>query len=128
MEIIIWLNQNNCLRQKENVGWTIPHLTQSLLRLKRPRINQTIQVLTGHWNLQKHKKTTGRDVSSLFPKCNLADETPNHHVGEYSCCNDLRKKVFDNEKTTTKMVVNKLNITKLASYLQQAGRLAEYFQ
>ena len=70
----------------------------------------------------------GHDVSSTCPKCNLEEETLNHHVGECTYYQALRKKVFGKEKTTIKSVVEKLNINLLAKYLQQAGRLAEYGQ
>ena len=77
-----WIERKDCLRTKENVGWALPQLTKRLLKLKRPRINEVLQVLTGHCNLQKHRCTMGHDVSSTCPKCNLEEETPNHHVGE----------------------------------------------
>ena len=41
-----------------------------------------MQVLTGHCNLQQHKKTTDRAESSLCPKCSLEDETPTYHVSQ----------------------------------------------
>ena len=63
------------------------------------RINKLLQVLTGHCNLQKHRCTMEHDVSSTCPKCNLEEETPNHHVGECSYYQALRKKVFGKEKT-----------------------------
>ena len=116
------------MRTKENVEWASLQLTQRLLRLKRPRLNETLQVLTGHCNLQKHRSTMGHDVSSTCPKCNLKEETPNHHVGECTYYQALRMKVFGKEKTTIKSVVEKLNINLLAKYLKQAGRLAEYGQ
>ena len=62
------------------------------------------------------------------PKCNLEEETPNHRVGECTYYQALRKKVCSKEKTTVKLVVEKLNINLLAKYLQQVGRLAEYGQ
>ena len=123
-----WLERKDCLRTKENVEWASLQLTQRLLRLKRPRLNEMLQVLTGHCNLQKHRSTMGHDVSSTCPKCNLKEETPNHHVGECTYYQALRMKVFGKEKTTIKSVVGKLNINLLAKYLQQAGRLAEYGQ
>ena len=70
----------------------------------------------------------GHYVSSACPKCNLEDETPNHHVGECTYNQALRKKVFGKEKNTVKSVVENLNINLLAKYLQQAGKLAEYGQ
>ena len=66
-----WIERKDCLRTKENVEWASPKFTQRLLRLKRPRLNETLQVLTGHCNLQKHRSTMGHDVSSTCPKCNL---------------------------------------------------------
>ena len=68
--------------KKKNVEWASPQLTQRLLTLKRPRLNETLQVLTGHCNLQKHRSIMEHDVSSTCPKCNLEEETPNHHDGE----------------------------------------------
>ena len=78
-----WIERKDCLRtkKKKNADWASPQLTQRLLRLKRPRINEVLQDLTGHCNLQKHRCTMGHDVSSTCPKCNLEEETPNHHVG-----------------------------------------------
>ena len=67
----------------ESVGWTSSRLTILLLNLNKPQLNRVVQVLTGHYNLQRQKKTTGRAESSLGPKCSLEDETPNHHVGNY---------------------------------------------
>ena len=52
--------RKDCLRIKESVGWTSSQLTIHLLNLKRPQLNRVEQVLTGHRNLQLHKKTTGR--------------------------------------------------------------------
>ena len=49
-----WIERKDCLRIKENVEWASPQLTQRLLRLKRLRLKETLQVLTGHSNLQKH--------------------------------------------------------------------------
>ena len=90
------------LENKKNVGWASPQLTQRLLRLKRPRINKVLQVLTDHCNLQKHRSTMGHDVSSTCPKCNLEEETPNHHVGECTYYQALRKKIFGKENNTIK--------------------------
>ena len=70
----------------------------------------------------------GHDVSSTCPKCDLEEETPNHHVGESTYYQALRMKVFGKKTTTIKSVVGKLNINLLAKYLLQAGRLAEYSQ
>ena len=88
----------DCLRTREYVEWALPQLTQRLLSLKRLRLNEVLQVLTGHCNLHKHRKTIGYNVSLTCPKCNLEEETPNHHAGEYNYYQDLRKKVFRTEK------------------------------
>ena len=93
-----WIERKDCLRAKENVGWASPQLTQRLLRLKRPRINKVLQVLTGHCNLQKHRCTLGHDVSSTCTKCNLKEETPNHRVGECTYYHALRKKFLVKKK------------------------------
>ena len=123
-----WIERKDCMSTKENVEWASPQLTRRLLSLNRSRLNEVLQVLTGHCNLQKHRKTTGRDESPTCPKCNLEEETPNHHIGACTYYQALRRKVFGKEKTTIKAVVQKLNINLLAKYLQQAGRLAEYGQ
>ena len=123
-----WIERKDCMSTKENVEWASPQLTRRLLSLNRSRLNEVLQVLTGHCNLQKHRKTTGRDESPTCPKCNLEEETPNHHIGACTYYQTLRRKVFGKEKNTIKSVVQKLNIDLLAKYLQQAGRLAEYGQ
>ena len=89
----MWNKRKDCLRMKESV-------TIHLLHLKRPQLNRVVQVLTGHCNLQRHKKTTGRAESSLCPKCSLEDETPNHHVGNCKLYHDSRVKYFGITKTT----------------------------
>ena len=110
--------RKDCLRMKESVDWTSSRLTTRLLNLKRPQLNRVEQVLTGHCNLQRHKKTTGRAVSSLCPKCSLQDETPNHRVGNCKLYQDVRVKYFGITKTVVHNVVTKCNINKLASYLK----------
>ena len=80
----MWHERKDCLRMKESVGWTSFRLTICLLNLKRPQLNTVALVLTGHCNLQRHKKTTGRSESSLGPKCSLENETPNNHVSNCS--------------------------------------------
>ena len=96
--------------------------------LKRPHLNRVVQVLTGHCNLQRHKKTTGRAESSLCPKCCLEDETPNHHVGNCKLYQDIRVKYFGITKTIVHNVVTKCNINKLATYTQETGRRSEFNQ
>ena len=59
----MWNKRKDCLRMKKSVGWTSLRLTIRLLNLKRPQLNRVVQVLTGHCNLQRHKKTTGRAES-----------------------------------------------------------------
>ena len=71
----MWNKRKNCLRMKESVGWTSSRLTIRLLNLKRPQFNRLVQVLTGHCNLKRHKKTAGRAESSLCPKCSLEDSS-----------------------------------------------------
>ena len=46
------IERKDCLRTKENVEWASPQFTQRLLRLQRPILNETLQVMTGHCNLQ----------------------------------------------------------------------------
>ena len=70
----MWNKRKDCLRMKESVGWMSSRLTIRLLNLTRPQLNRVVQVLTGHCNLQLHKKTTGRAESSLCPKCSFEDE------------------------------------------------------
>ena len=111
---------------KESVGWMSSRLTICLLNLKRPQLrdlkrpqlNIVVQVLSGHCNLQRHKKTARRPESSLCPKCSLKDETPNHHVGNCKFYQDIRVKYFGITKSTAHDVVAKCNINKLAAYLK----------
>ena len=110
------------------MGFATVNSTTFEAQLFASRINEVLQVVTGHCNLQKHRSIMGHDVSSTCPKCNLEEETSNHRVGDCANYQALRKKIFCKEKTTMKSVVEKLNINLLAKYLQQAGRLAEYGQ
>ena len=110
-----WTNSRNCLRTKEHVGWVSPRLSQRLIGLSRRNLNQVLQVLTGHCNLQRHKKTTGRSTVSLCPKCNLEDEIPDHHVGRCRFYQDIRGKYLGSKLTSINRVIDKLNVSKLAT-------------
>ena len=101
----MWNERKDCLRVKESVGWTSSRLTIRFLNLKRPQLNRMVQVLTGHCNLQRHKKTIGRAESSLCAKCSLEDETPNQHVTNCKLYPDIRVKYFGITKTTVHNVV-----------------------
>ena len=101
----MWNKRKNCLRMKESVGWTSSRLTIRLLNLKRPQLNRVVQALTGHCNLQRHKKTTRCAKSSLCPKCSLEDA--NHHVGNCKLYQDIRAKYFGITNTTVHNVVTK---------------------
>ena len=114
----MWNKRKDCLRVKESVGWKSSRLSIRLLNLKRPQLIRVVQVLTGHCNLQRHKKTKGRAESSLCPKCSLDDKTPNHYVGNCMLYQDTRVKYFN--------VITRCNINKLATYLKEAGRLSEF--
>ena len=124
----MWNKRKDCLRTKESIGWTSLRLTMHLLNLERPQLNRVVQVLNGHCNLQRHKKTTSRAESFLCPKCSLKDETPNHHVGNCKFYQDIRVKYFGTTKTTIHKVVTKCNINKLATYFKEAGRLSAFNQ
>ena len=117
--------RKDCLRMKESVGWTSSRQTIRLLNLKWPQLKRLVQALTGHCNLQRHKKTTGRVESSLCPKCSLENETPNHRVGN---CKLYQDNYFGITKTTVRNVVTKCNINKLAINLKETGRLSEFDQ
>ena len=104
----MWNEPKDCLRMKETLGWTSSRLTIRLLNLKRPQLNRVMQVLTGHCNLQRHKKTTGRAESSLRPKCSLEDQTPNHHVSNSKLYQDIRAKYFGITKTTVSRCNNEM--------------------
>ena len=82
-----WIERKYCLRTKENVGWASPQLNRRLLRLKRPRINEVLQVLTGHCNLQKHRCTIGHDVG--------------RHVQNVTWKKKLQITMLENALTTT---------------------------
>ena len=94
-----------------------------------------MQVLAGHCNLQRHKKTTSCAKSSLCPKCSLEDEAPNQYVGNcklyqyaYLYLPHICVKYFGITKTTVHDVVTKCNINTTATYLKEAGRLSEFDQ
>ena len=122
----MWNKRKDCLRMKESVGWTSSRLAMRLLHLKRPQLNRVVQVLSGHCNLQRHKKPTGHPESSACSNCSLKDETPNHHVGNCKRYQDIRVKHFGITKTTVHDVVAKCNINKLATYFKEAERLSEF--
>ena len=64
--------RKDCLRMNVFAGWTSSRLTIRLLNLKRPQSNRVVQVLTGHCNLQRHKKTRLQVVLRLLCVQNVA--------------------------------------------------------
>ena len=120
--------RKDCLKMKESVGWMSSRLTIRLLNLEKPQLNRVLQVLTGHCNLKRHKKTTGCAESCLCTKCRLKDEISNHHVGNCKLYLDISVKYFGNSKTAVHDVETKCNINKLATYLKEAGKLSELDQ
>ena len=92
----------------------------------RYQLNLVLQVLTGHCNLQKHRKTMGRARISICPKCGKEEETPDHYVGRCSFYQGMRIEYLNVTTTTIRNVVELSNINKLVSYLVQTGRLTEY--
>ena len=112
----------------ESVGWTSSRLAIRLLNHKWPQLNRVVQVLTGHCNLLRSKKSIGRAESSLSPKCSPEDEASNHHVGNCKLYQDICVKHFGITKTIVHDAVTKCNINKLATYLKEAGRLSEFDQ
>ena len=121
-----WNDGKDCSRTKKYVGWASDQLRKKLLTLNRMQLKLVIQVLTGHCNLQKHKKTTGRTDNSVCPKCGVEDETPNHHVGRCNVYIEIRREFLGANIVSLQDIVKRLNIRKLAAYLKQAGRLVEY--
>ena len=124
----MWNKRKDSLKMKESVRWTSSRLTIHLLNLKRPQLNKVVQVLTGHCNLQRHKKITGRVEFFLCPKCSIEDETPNHQVVNCKLYQDIRVDYFGITKTTVDDVVTKCNINKLTTYLKEAGGLSKFDQ
>ena len=124
----MWNKRKNCLRMKESVAWMSSRPTIRLLNLKRHQLNRVVQVLTGHCNLQRHKKLQVVLSLPLCPKCSLEDEAPNHHVSNCKRYQDNRVKYFGITKTTVYDVVTKCNINKLATCLKKAGKLSEFNQ
>ena len=120
-----WNKRKGCLRMKESVGWTTARLTIRLLNLKRPQLNRVVQILTGHCNLQRHKKTIGHAEFSLSPKCSLEDETSNNHVGNSKLYQNICVKYFGITKTAVHDVATKYNVNKLA---KEAGWLSKFNQ
>ena len=74
-----------------------------------------MQVLAGHSNLQKHKKTTGRAEFSLRPKCSQEDETPNHF-----CYKDDQFFVTEKKEQTVEMhILSNMQCNKPIASLPQ---------
>ena len=103
----MWNERKDCLRMNESVGWTSSQITIRLLNFKKLQIRRVEQVLTGHCNLQRYKKTTDCAESFLGPKCSLEHEAPNHHVGNCKLYQDVRVEYFGITKTTVHNVVRK---------------------
>ena len=118
-----WNRANSCILTKKAIHTTNKIPAKSLLKLSRRKLNQVIQILTGHGNLATHRHKMGKVQSPLCPMCHEADETPQHFVGDCPAYQNARISHFDYHRVELCDLVNHDRIFKLASFVHKTKRL-----
>lgn len=121
-----WTERPDCRQTKEAVGWAETHLTHKFMQMNRRDIGLVTQVITGHANLARHRHIQGKTTNPECPKCFEDEETPNHHVGQCLYYEKERVATLDKKTTTLREVVRTKNLKRLAKYLRETNRLAEF--
>ena len=121
-----WKRADSCRLTKEAIRKTEKIPAKSLLKLNRGKLNQVIQILTGHGNLAYHRHKMGKVQSPLCPMCHEADETPQHFVGECPAYANARVSHFDYHKIELCDLVKRDRIFSLASFVQKTKRLEKF--
>ena len=122
----VWTQIDTCRHTKGIIRTSEKIPTKSLLKLSRNRLRQVLQILTGHGNLAKHRHKMGKVQSPLCPKCQEAEDTPQHYVGECPAYLQTRISHFGYHKIELTDLVKNNRIFKLASFVQKTKRLEEY--
>jgi ribonuclease HI len=119
----VWNQADSCLHTKGVVRTADKIPTKSLLKLSRIALCQVIQILTGHGNLARHRHKMGKVQSPLCPKCQEAEETPQHFIGDCPAYLNTRVSHFGYHKIELCDLVKQDRIFKLASFVQKTKRL-----
>ena len=118
-----WKQAKSCLLTKEAIRKTDKIPAKNLLKLSRRKLNQVLQILTGHGNLATHRYKMGKVQSPLCPKCHEADETPQHFVGDCPAYLNTRISHFGYHKIKLCDLMKNGSIFKLASFAEKTKRL-----
>ena len=118
-----WNRADSCTLTKKAIYTTNKIPAKSLLKLSRRKLNQVIQILTGHGNLATHRHKMGKVQSPLCPMCHEADETPQHFVGDCPAYQNARISHFDYHRVELCDLVKHDRIFKLASFVHKTKRL-----
>lgn len=89
-----WALRNDCRQTRSVIMEVSQARTDALMSLTRQQLRQTIQVLTGHANLARHRFIMGKVASPICPKCELEDETPEHFVGNCPVWSEKRSQLL----------------------------------
>ena len=93
------------------------------LKLSCRKLNQDLQILTGHGNLATHRHKMGKVQSPLCPMCHEADKTYQNFVGDCPAYLNARISHFDYHRVELCDVVKHDRIFKLASFVHKTKRL-----
>ena len=126
MHVKAWKQADTCRLTKEAIKSTDKIPSKSLLKLSRWKLNQVIQVLTGHGNLASHRHKIGKVDSSLCPMCHEAEETPQHFIGDCPAYINTRISHFGHHKIELADLVKYDKTFKLASFVQKTKRLEKF--
>ncbi len=121
-----WNSRIDCRQTQEAVGWVTQGLVEKLASLSRADLRIALQAITGHCNLNRHRKLQGKVKDGLCPKCYEEDETPEHVVGQCLFWEGERVRWFGVSQTTIGQILAAKNVRSLVGFLRETGRLENF--
>lgn len=115
-----WASIRDCRQSREAFPVLNPRYSRKLTSLKRDKLRQIVEIVTGHCQLNKHLFTLGITDSPLCRGCMSKEETPAHVLLECESVAPQRAEHLGTPRTPREACAN---IRKLLAFLEDIGWL-----
>ena len=121
-----WHNLRTCREAKKIVPRISRKLGARFESLTRNESRLALQIFTGHGNVGKYNRLTGRSITDICQKCEEEVETAEHYACRCPAYMHQRLRYFDNYEVDISAITHPDGLTKLIKFLSRTGRLMEY--
>ncbi|WP_219822735.1 hypothetical protein, partial [Enterobacter cloacae complex sp. 4DZ3-17B2] len=117
-----WIKNKKCSTTKSLAGeLQADRWAEKLLELNRTEIRISIEILTGHGNLNKHSHIVGRKPSPMCTRCDEnKEESSIHFLCECPALMETRRRYLDSP-FVSKEEVRERNLGQLLRFCKAAG-------